>query len=108
MIREFVDIIRNNNVDAALGVFHLSDFQYFHVITSHIICKLEWRNIYDIDIRIFNGKNSCYLSVFSLKEFFHGDSFEFVHGVRVDMYLDSFLSFDILPPLLELFLHFPP
>ena len=108
MIWELVDIIRDNYVNTALRVFNFTDLQYFHVIPSNIICELERRNVYDIDIRVFDSKNSGYLRVFSLQELFHGDSFEFVHGVRVNMYLDSFLSFDFLPLLLELLLHLPP
>jgi hypothetical protein len=43
-----------------------------------------------------------------LEELLHGNALELMHGIRIDVYLYALLLLNILPLLLELFLHLPP
>jgi hypothetical protein len=43
-----------------------------------------------------------------LEELLHGNALELMHRVRIDVYLYALLLLNILPLLLELFLHLPP
>ena len=59
-------------------------------------------------MRVLDSENSGNLSVFSLEEFFHGNTFELVHGVGINVDLNPLLPLDFRPPLFELFLHLAP
>ena len=108
MIREFMDIIWHDNIYSPMRVVDLSDLKDFHVVACDIIGKLEGRHIDYIDIRVFDSEHSGDLSVFSLKELLHGNTLELMHGIRIDVYLYALLLLNILPLLLEFFLHLPP
>jgi hypothetical protein len=108
VIWEFMDIIWNDDIDPPMRVVNLADLKDFHVVASDIISKLEGRYIDDIDIRVFDSEHSGDLSVFSLEELLHGNTLELMHGIRIDVYLYALFLLDILPLLLELFLHLPP
>ena len=108
MIREFMDIIWHDNINPRMRIVDLSDLKNFHVVACYIIGQLEWRHIDDIDIRVFNCKYSGNLSVFSLEELFHGNTLELMHGIRIYVDLNALFFLNILPLLLELFLHLPP
>jgi hypothetical protein len=103
-----MDIIWHDNIYSPMRVVDLSDLKDFHVVASDIIGKLEGRHIDYIDIRVFDSKHSGDLSVFSLKELLHGNTLELMHGIRIDVYLYALLLLNILPLLLEFFLHLPP
>ena len=108
MVWEFMDVIWHDDIDSPMRVVNLSDLKDFHIVASDIISKLEGRHIDDIDIRVFDSEHSGDLSVFSLKELLHGNALELMHGIRVDVYLYALLLLNLLPLLLELFLHLAP
>ena len=108
MVWEFMNVIWHDDIDSPMRVVNLSDLKDFHIVASDIISKLEGRHIDDIDIRVIDSEHSGDLSVFSLKELLHGNALELMHGIRVDVNLYALLLLNLLPLLLELFLHLPP
>ena len=103
-----MDIIWHHDIDPPMRVVDFADLKDFHVVPGDIIGKLEGRYIDDIDIRVFDSEHSGDLSVFSLEELLHGYALKLVHGIRINVYLYALLLFNLLPLLLELFLHLPP
>ena len=63
---ESINIIWDQNMKTALGRINFTNFKNFHVISKHIACHLEWSDINDLYIWVFQSKYSTKLSILSL------------------------------------------
>lgn len=71
MFMKFDIVFRDNYKESFFREFNLSKFKDFLVIVIHLTCKCERGHINNIDFRVFTGKDSTNLCVFSMFKLFH-------------------------------------
>ncbi len=77
MVWEPVDVFRDDEMHTFIATVNVSDLEDLRIVAKYIRSHLEGRNIDDVNVRVFGSKDSADLSVFSLQELIHRDSFGF-------------------------------
>lgn len=105
---EFHVVLRDDGPKTFFRFFNLNEFEDLCVIFGHFRCQCVWTDVNYINIGIFKVKYPGYLRIFFLLVVINTPSFIFSDRIRVDMYLQTFLLFDLWPTPFKLILHLSP
>ena len=108
VVGEPVNVFWHHKVHSLVSTFNVTDLQDLGIVAKHIRCHLERWNVNYIHIGVLGGKYSTNLSIFTLQELVHWNSFAFLNRQGVYMDLDSLSCLNCWPLLSELFHHLFP